>query len=74
MKTSLTLACALTAALSGTAAWAQGLDLSGNSSASFEVANQQKRLESPKSMYFEVKPPRSTLSDAAISSMPVPDR
>lgn len=50
MKTSLTLVCALFAS----EAFAQGLELSGASPV-FEVSGTKKRLESPRTMFLEVK-------------------
>lgn len=71
MKKSVTLACALFAS----AAAAQGLELSGSSSAAFEVAGQQKRLESPKSMFFEVKlSPFTPLLDRPFTELPEEER
>src|SRR5689334_11118380 len=51
MKTSLTIACALTASVAS----AQGLELSGSKPTTFEVSSQKKKLESPRSMFFEAK-------------------
>ncbi len=50
MKTSLTIACALFASVAS----AQGLELSGANPA-FEVAGTKKALESPRTMFLEVK-------------------
>jgi hypothetical protein len=51
MKNSLTLACALAASVAS----AQGLELSGSSPATFEIAGAKKLLESPRTMFLEVK-------------------
>lgn len=70
MKTSLTLACALLASVAS----AQGLELSG-SSPPFEVSGAKKRLESPRSMFFEAKlSPFTPLLDRPFLDLPQAER